>query len=375
MATILAAGAGIALFDWMSSKGQSLTITDNITTSMYVNAVLESKTDCITRQQGSQTVTIKPGTEYPPAAKLVSSTSSCLACENALETIVVDRNLLETEAVKKSNGVYVPQSASSSMSTAMLGGIGPSGADTQHKKGGIGACDLMCNDIVSSGLMQSQVFVSESLCQVSTVSTSDINQSINGSINAYIKNQQDIMGQLEGAFTTNTQSITNSISSSMAESVTTSFVQKLKNESFSVQTIKIGSQEGTRFDGAHSIYVEGVDQKFTAKSIAKLTVNNQVNNSLRQSADYSISQTILNKNDTIGDLSKDFLGIISTMADLMETITGQMLAILGSILAILVLVIGAAYEFNPTIKNDIDNRLTSVIEGKPQGSSTAFQLA
>ncbi len=92
--------------------------------------------------------------------------------------------------------------------------------------------------------------------------------------------------------------------------------------------------------------------------MATLNVNNQVNNTLRQSADYSIAQQLLNKNDTIGDITKDFVGVIDTMGGFMDTLTGDLLIIIGSMLALFVILIFAFYMFSTRARALIDSVTT-----------------
>jgi hypothetical protein len=340
-AAIFTAGAGIALYDWLSSKGQNLTITDNILTDMSISSNFLSETSCSSTVSGSQSINIQPGPPLAPQEKLHGEGSSCLLCVNALAEIQAMRDQLELNASEASHGLYQTQTASEQVTAAMTGG---SDDITQ-----IGACELMCSDVVILNVQQSQVFKARTECKVATDVTNNIAQTIQGKIKSSLKNQEDIIGQLEDAFTSNTEAITNNISSRMSQTLVNSVRQTLVNNALSIQNFNAGLESnasGPDGNSAHSIYVNTVSQSFTSNSVAKLNANNQVNNSLRQSADYSISQQLLNKNDTLGDITKDFRNVIDSLGVFLNTLTGDGLIILGSILAILALLIGAVFLFS-----------------------------
>jgi hypothetical protein len=195
----------------------------------------------------------------------------------------------------------------------------------------------MCFDIVSLNVSQSERLTASTSCEVQNDITNNIQQSISTQISAYLKNQQDFIRQLESAFISNTESITNNLSSTMSQSITNNFVQDLHQSMLSSQIVSLRG---------NSILAENISQSFTGKMVGKMQVNNTVMDQLRQSAQYSISQSLLNKNDTIGDLSKDFLQVIRTMSTLLEDLTTQILIIVGAVIAAVMLVVSSLYIFN-----------------------------
>ena len=359
-AVLFAAGAGVALFDWMNSKGQKLTISDNITTSMSITANYSSQTSCTSRLVGVQTMNIDAGKDYPPAGKLAAG--ACSRCIDTLTEIKQQRFEMEKEAASR-NPNFSPQRPSAVMDAAMTGAPAP----TQVSETTLGACTLMCSDVVVFNVQQSSVFKSDDTCEVSDSVTNDLNQEIQGKITAHLKNQEDAIGQLENAFTSNSESIVNNLSSRMSQNITTSVKQDLHTQSVNVQLFNIGmSKANEAGSGAHSIFVNNVSQGFNSDTISSLKVNNTVNNQLRQSADYSLTQLLTNKNDTIGDITGDFLKIINTMSQLIETLTGQILIILGVVLA-LVMLIGISFLVT---NNKAREALNSLLDSKISNITT-----
>lgn len=366
-AVIFAAGAGIALYDLLSSKGQSLTVSNTILSDMNVNAQFLSDTSCFSNTIGNQAVTIVGGPSSPDTydvSQLNAPNGACTVCTQLLDSIVQAREALETDALTQSNGRYTPQQPSQAMATAMTGG-------QTSSLNQLGACSLMCSDIVVYGVQQSQSFTVTENCQVSDQVNNDISQIIQGQVSQSLTNQEDILGSIENAFTSNRQSITNNIATRMNETTTTSVRQTLANVIQSTQTISVGLGP-TNNGNSHSIYVNVVEQSFNAKSTASLVVNNELNNTLRQSADYSISQTLLNKNDTIGDLVNSFLGIIDTVGGFVDTLTGQLLIIIGCMIAVFIIMVGSFYFFTQKGR-ELGDALINVAEAKAKEKIQAMK--
>jgi len=351
MASVLGGGAAaIALMDWLGSKGQSLTITDNITTNMTISATTNSVTDCFQDVEGQQVITVD-GTDGPIYEQKIPE--ACQICTDAIRGILTARTSLERDA-QLANPAYNPQVANQSLITQML--TGSSGPLTpQSSVPALGPCTAMCHGIVVLGVSQSETFMATQSCSVMNSVTNDISQSIKGQISAYLKNQQDFIGQLESAFTSNTESIATNLSSTMSQSVTNNFVQDLHQTMSAVQSVDIKG---------NSILADNISQTFTGKMVGKLEVNNTVIDQLRQSASYSISQSLLNKNDTIGDLSKDFLQVIQTMSALLEELTSQILIIIAAVIAAVVLVVGALFVFNKSFHSWANNTMSTVADAE-----------
>ena len=356
MSDILFAAAGaVALIDWLNSKGQQLSITDNILTDMSISSSYTSETSCSSTVSGAQSITIDPdgpGVTYPPADKLRGPNSSCLLCQNALAEIQSMRSALESSAIVTSNGRYQSQTASEPVLIGMTGG--PLDLTTSNQQ--LGACELMCFDVVVLGVQQSQTFKAKTSCRVTTDVTNSISQTIQGKIKASLKNQEDILGSIEDAFTSNTAAISNDIASRMSQTLVNSVRQTLVNNALSVQNFNAGLG-GTDGDGngAHSVFVNTVSQSFTSNSVASLNVTNQTLNSLRQSASFSVAQSLLNKNDTIGDITNSFVKTIDTMGVFMNNLTGLMLIMIGCLLALFVMLTASAYFFTSKGRAFIDN--------------------
>lgn len=335
MSVLLAAGAGLALMDWLSSKGQTLTITDNITTNMSITATTNVATECFESLSASQTINVTSG----PNTNTELLSQACTNCTNYINSIITARKNLE-QAAQLANPAYQPQQANPVLESEMI--TGGSAPITSVSQAALGPCTAMCSDIVLLNVSQSARLSAKQDCQVTTDITTDISQSIKGQISAYLKNQQDIIGQLESAFTSNQEKIETDLASTMSQSLTNNFIQDLNQAMQAVQSFELKG---------NSILATDISQSFSGAMVGQLQVNNTVVDQLRQSANYSISQSLLNKNDTIGDLSQDFLQVIQTMSALLEELTSQILLIIGAIIIAVVLVIGTLFVFNQSFHN------------------------
>ncbi len=352
---LAAAGAGIALLDMLTSKGQSLTITDNIATTMVVNACITSETHCFSSVESSQGFTIQSNPAY---AGFVSENlpKACAYCQQQLNSIYQARIALEQQA-QLANPSYTAQAPNSDIQTQMTTGGppntsgGPTPVATPIPQ--LGACTLMCSNTVAINSAQSIQVTGTTTCDVENNISNDIQQSISGQISSYLKNQQDIIGQIESAFTSNSEALGVNIASDMNQNINTDFVQDLNQNLSANQAVTITGD---------SVYVANITQAFTGSMVGTLQVSNTVTDQLRQSATYSITQTLVNKNDTIGDLSGDFLQVIQAMSDLLETLTTDILIIIGAVLAAVVLVVGALYIFNQSFHTWADHAIKGKVE-------------
>lgn len=329
-------GAGVLVFDALHSKGQSLTITNNIVTNMTVNATSTSVTDCFSGVSGSQTIDIATNGAYP-----WQNNTSCDYClQKITNEILKERQALEQQAELASGSSYTAQKANPILETALITG----GEISGNKTNNLGPCDLMCNDVLVHGVQQSQSFNAKSNCTVTNNFKTSIQQNLKAQITSFLKNDQDILGQLGGIFSSNQDSIATNLSNTLSENITNKFSQTLSQQMSNTQSFILGNTFG------HSIYADNISQSFKGSQVGNLTVTNTVLDQMRQSAAYNISQTLVNKNDTIGDLSKKFVQIIEDMADLMETLTGQMLIIIGALILLVILVMGSLYVFSSTFR-------------------------
>lgn len=353
MSFVVGAAAGLALMDLLSSKGQNLSITDTVTTNMTVNATTNIATDCFVTIDTSQTINIQPGAYTDE--DLAELTSVCANCINQLKIIYDARMKLEADAASR-NGSYSAQTANPILETIMLtGGVPGSNptVQTSPTQQAIGPCTAACSNLVIVGVVQQSTLTAKQSCTVQNSIQTDIQQSIQGQISSYLKNQQDIIGQLESAFTSNTEAISANLASTMAQNVTNEFVEDLTQAMFAMQSFTVTG---------NSIIASNINQSFTGTIVGSLNVTNSVNDQLRQSASYSIAQTLLNKNDTIGDLSTDFLQVINTMSQLMEELSSQILIILGAILAAIMLVVGSLYIFNKNFHSWAQHTMGSTVD-------------
>ena len=165
-----------------------------------------------------------------------------------------------------------------------------------------------------------------------------------------MKNQEDAIGSFEDAFTSNQEKIVTDLSQSMSQNIDNTFTQGLYQHLTAVQSVKFKPNSA-------SFIVDNIDQSFNAKMVGSLVVTNTTLDQLRQSAHYSIAQSLLNKNDTIGDLIKSLTGVLDTFSDLIETTIGSMLLLIGMVIAIAIIVFAMHYILSPGFREEVRKRM------------------
>lgn len=364
MGLFLGAAAGIALYDWLSNQGQKLSITDNIMTSMTINATTNVVTECFSSLSGSQSLTI---TETPLTSGQQTTLSKvCQSCLASINSVYEARNALESKANQQNPG-YTIQTANPCLVTLMTTGGSPSvdcsstASNPTIGSLGVGPCTAVCSNIVVANVAQSITMTSKQDCTVTNDLTNDISQSIQGQIDASLTNQQDLSGQLGSLFFSNSEGISADLSSTMSQSVTNNMIADLSQTMYAAQYVQVQGQ---------SVYADTVSQSFNGSMVGTLQIVNTVTDQLRQSAQYSLAQTLLNKNDTIGDLANDYLQIIQAISELVDDLATDMLLIIGAVIIALILVVSALYIFNKNFQSWTSDALKQVSDAEVK-----FQVA
>jgi hypothetical protein len=356
MSLIAGAAAGVALMDFLGGRGQKLSITDNIVSDMTVNAVSQSSTECFQQVSSDQTIEINTGGN----SSTDGISQACEYCLQALNTIKSARVSLEQDAALKNPG-YTVQVANADLETAMETG-GASSSDPNFDPSNppqLGACTAVCADNVLFKSSQTIQLKATQDCSVTTDISTDVQQNLQEQISSYLKNQQDIFGQLESGLSSTTEKISANLASVIQQNVTQNFTQDLTQALSAFQSQSLSGD---------SILAVNILQTFTGQMVGSLKVSNSVTDQLRQSADYSITQSLINKNDTLGDLSKSFLSVINSMSELLEDLTTQILVIIGAVIVGVVLVVGTLFVFNQTFHSWMQDRLSNNLARYPATS-------
>lgn len=341
----VAVGVGLLALDLLGGRDQQLTITDNLTTNMMVNVTTNVVTDCFNSLAAVETIDITDSPSYISTFEKVSPDpySQCLIKLSAVRNA---RQNLELEAEQR-NSDYTPQWPNPLIDIMIATGLTPeisiptnipsTSAAPGTAPAILGACEAVVHPNLVRNISQRTVQSAVASCNVDTTINNNIQQNISGTISAQLQNQQDFIGQLEGNLSGRTESIANNLASSLGQNVTSNLVNSLR--------LRMAVQEKISIKGG-SLLVENINQQFRGTQVGTLSMVNTVTNQIRQSATYSISQSLQNKNDTIGDLTKDYLQTINTMADLLEDLTTNLLIIVGLIIFAVIMVVGALFMFN-----------------------------
>jgi hypothetical protein len=105
-------------------------------------------------------------------------------------------------------------------------------------------------------------------------------------------------------------------------------------------------QVGNVGGSTHSVYIHDVQQAFTINQVGQLKVVNNVMDQLRQSAQYSLMQDMLNKNDTLGTIADTFVSFFTIWSNFIKDTLGKMFII--CLMVLLMIVFYKSYQYTMT---------------------------
>jgi hypothetical protein len=290
---------------------------------MTVKVAMESTTSCISRLEGAQEFSITSTTSYPA---LNTDSSSCSLCYAVLSGVMRERNQLEYTLA---NLGYPSQT----MSPDLTRDYDATASDP---------CQLVCNDIVVADVGQIATYRSTVGCQVTQAVKNDIQSKLNEEMQSHMTNQQDIFGKVLGGLTKFKSDMSTDLSNIMASTISTRLLQKLQVETANLQVFQVGNVGGS----THSVYIHDVQQAFTINQVGQLKVVNNVMDQLRQSAQYSLMQDMLNKNDTLGTIADTFVSFFTIWSNFIKDTLGKMFII--CLMVLLMIVFYKSYQYTMT---------------------------
>jgi len=327
---VIGAAAAVFVMDKVFGGGTRLSITNNIINDMTVRIAVENTTNCITQIQGTQEFKINSTDKNYPLASLKDANSNCMLCKNVLSQVYNERVSMESTLANMDK----PYQTMSPSFVSFYNG----GGDYPE----LYPCLLMCEDIVTSNIKQLATYQSTLNCSEVNSISSDISSAFKANIDSQLKNNQDIFGKVLGGLTKFNSSITNDLTNIMSSTVTTKLLQSIQLSTESMQRVVIGENG----KNTHSVYINNASQSFSIKQVGELKVVNNVIDQIRQSTQYSILQDLLNKNDTIGDLSNLFVGFFTVWGKFVNNVLSQIFLIF--LMLLIMLLFYKSYEYTMT---------------------------
>jgi hypothetical protein len=325
-ALLVGGAVGLALANDIIGGGTNLSIRNNIFNDMVVKVAIESSTSCITQIQGTQQFSVVSNNSTYPG--LTGADSSCSLCYSVLSKVLSERKRLENNLQALG---YPYQTLNPDFSRDFA--TGSSDFDP---------CALMCFDIVVEDVEQIASYQSTLGCSVTQTMNTDIQNAFNANVNSHLTNQQDIFGKVLGGLTRFNSSMSTNLSNIMASTVSTKLLQNIQLQTQNLQSFSIGNNGGN----THSVYVRNAKQAFTINQIGQLKVVNNVMDQLRQSAQYSILQDLLNKNDTLGTISDTFVNFFTIWSKFIKETMGQLFIIF--LMVLIMFIFYKSYQYTTT---------------------------
>jgi hypothetical protein len=325
MAALLVGGAvALAIANDIIGGGTNLSIHNNIFNDMTVKVAIESTTNCFSKIQGSQNFSVVQSS----TSSLNGADSTCILCYSVLSGVLSERTKLENSLQSLKLPFQTPNPALK--------------LDYSAGESDLHPCALMCRDLVITEAKQIASYKSNMDCDVTQTLNTDIRNSFDADIQSHLTNQQDAFGKILGGLTKFSSNMSTDLSNIMSSAVTTKLLQDIRTQTVNVQSIEIGNNGGN----THSLYLNNAKQSFTIAQVGRLKVVNNVVDQLRQSAQYSIMQDLLNKNDTLGTLSETFVQFFTIWSKFIKETMGQLFIIF--LMCIILILFYKSYQYTTT---------------------------
>jgi hypothetical protein len=316
-------------------NGQSTMVEDNsIFNQSVVHAVMDSQEGCFTRINSVQDITI---TGDNPGYPTVSANSDiCAFCLAQMKKVTDAREKLETDAETRDKH-YTAQTADETLTGAVSGG---------STIKGLSACTLLCTDQVVADVAQDAVFTANSSCDFKLSDNTKVQDQLSATVNQDFKNQEDVLGQLGSIIGNNSDSISNQISNRFVKNVDETTVNELHSNATELQELLLGD--------SHSVVVAGIQQSSTSKQLSKLKSVTDYTNTLKSSAQYSVSQALAHKNATTDDILNSVSDTFENASALFGDTVGGVIAIITVLLIAAIILFAIYYSFNPDFRKKVD---------------------
>lgn len=342
-ALALAAAAGYLISNLSDKNGTELDISNNISSNLSVESFFSSKNSCVNIATSDQNIDIKIDDTSKGAIG-----NLCKACGDAKTHMVNQRTNLEQDAARL-NRNYRMQTAhifSGSQDTSDNDPVPTDPMPTANPSVEFlsNPCIFACHSVLAN-IYQTQSYTSKVNCTISDSDTTNIAQSIDASVKDFLQNTQDAPSQLLSAFSKNQQSQTSNISTTLASAIVEDFESVLNSTVQAAQNIKVTG---------NSIYMDSVSQSYTSQNIMSLDSVNKATNDITQSASYTVSQSLINTQDTLGELTDSIVNTMTIIAELIPNITVDVITILACGLVIVLWVMFLLYNYNNTVKKSVD---------------------
>lgn len=325
----------------------SRTVSINLVNNQLISSTQTFTNNCFVAQEGTQNVSINGNADYN--TNLVQSfqdgKSNCNLCIKALGDLQQRR--LDIEQTAKTLDVsYEIQSSSFGSLTSSTSSGSSDDADIVLKN----PCDLVCRSVVADSVSQSLQIKSTQDCQVSNSVSNDVSQEMTAKIQQSLKNQQDVFGQFLSSFSNSDLNVETNINTTIQANVDQKFVQELVTSVNATQTVSVNP-------GSASVFISGFSQSFEATTTSNLEAVNQIYNEIKSSASYSIAQSLLNKQDTVGDLTKNLNSALTNVADLIDNLATYAIICVCCFVLGIFLVLGIMYLFSDKYKSRVNDIL------------------
>jgi hypothetical protein len=331
---------GIVAFLLLDEDAQSLDVTNDITNNLIMASLSRVESNCFVTTDLDQTAAFSDvGTvDYitTPNNDDPTDLGTCAACAIALSAVARARWDIDVKAHAANSSYIIPRSSS---------------FDDSYNQDG--PCSLMCSSANVKNLTQTMKTTSDSACQADTTLDTKVGAQLDMVIDQYMENTQGAIDEFAQKLGSDSKSVVNSIGTTLESHIVSDLKNELSSEIRMIQSIKV---QGT------SIYLDRAAQSMTGSYKFSMSATNKVINDIKQSASYSVAQSLINVQDTIGSLLGDLTKTFKIIADLLPGATYELIFILTYAVIIGAMAMIINHRYGRTIAKNLQAIKASVTQ-------------
>ena len=333
-AGVFAIAAVGAAWAYLHAQGTSNINHVDLTNQVVATSLFQALRTCSGSQTSDQFLSVTCGNDGGSGP--FAENRGCRRCIDVHTQFELNQNLYEAEVAQNNPG-YTPQSV-----LDLTPELRFRWRDLEN------ICESVCRDCVVKDVEQTTSFEAKLECFTTDSFQQDFRSQIQASVESLLKNKQDFLGAAGDLFTTNVNELTTNYANEVANEFETRISDIVQSDLSAIQSIQLGVG-----DNNHSFYVQGLSQSVQVNGIvSSISKTNFVNN-ITDVTQFNATLSLLNSNDTTGDLANAALSTLDSLADIWEGVVGKVLIIVSVVMIGMILVVGGIMIIKPKETQDL----------------------
>jgi hypothetical protein len=181
-------------------------------------------------------------------------------------------------------------------------------------------CKYACQNCADTSIVQKGNVRATVGCVGSSTFNDEFRARLKEASSQAVANVSDVTGDLARLFTADTNCMVESLTNRVNEAITDNELSRLKQKVVNNQTINVVG---------NSIYMARVVQGISSDSISTFTAEVDVSSKMYTSEELDASQTLVDKNATIQDLSQDLIVSLGGFDGIFQQAIGKLLILIA----------------------------------------------